>query len=141
MAVNQRYKYLRDYTALLPDFANEYLLEYYSGESVNTQIGYAIDIRIFFTYLKLEVLKGIGDIRDIKVSDINSLRVTDLIHFKSYLREYEQESVSVTGKQIIRTYRNSAYGINRKMSAVRGLSGWLGRKCFSASLCAFRLAV
>lgn len=121
MAVNRKFSYLREYTDQLPDFVTEYLIEYYTGESVNTQIGYAIDIRVFFNYLKLEVLKGIKDIKDITVKDINNLKVTDLIRFKSYLREYEQETHTVTGKIIKRIYRNSAYGINRKMSAVRGM--------------------
>lgn len=121
MALNKKYSYLKDYTSQLPDFVSEYIIEYYTGESVNTQIGYAIDIRIFFNYLKTEVLDGIDSLRDITIKHIDSLRVTDLMHFKTYLKEYSQESHTVTGKPITRIYRNSAYGINRKMSAVRGL--------------------
>ncbi len=121
MTLNRKYGYLREYTDQLPDFVNEYIIEYYTGESINTQIGYAIDIKIFLNYLKLEILDNVEDIKNITVSDIDGLRVTDLIHFKSYLKEYSQESVTATGKPITRVYRNSAYGINRKMSAVRGL--------------------
>jgi len=121
MALNRKFSYLREYTDQLPDFVTEYLIEYYTGESVNTQIGYAIDIRVFFNYLKSEVLTKIDDIKNITIKDIDNLKVTDLIRFKSYLREYEQETHTVTGKIIKRTYRNSAYGINRKMSAVRGM--------------------
>lgn len=121
MALNRKFSYLREYTEQLPDFVTEYLIEYYTGESVNTQIGYAIDIRVFFNYLKAEVLKKVDDIKNITIKDIDNLKVTDLIRFKSYLREYEQETHTVTGKIIKRTYRNSAYGINRKMSAVRGM--------------------
>ncbi len=121
MALNRKFSYLREYTDQLPDFVTEYLIEYYTGESVNTQIGYAIDIRVFFNYLKSEVLTKVDDIKNITIKDIDNLKVTDLIRFKSYLREYEQETHTVTGKVIKRTYRNSAYGINRKMSAVRGM--------------------
>ena len=121
MALNRKFSYLREYTDQLPDFVTEYLIEYYTGESINTQIGYAIDIRVFFNYLKSEVLTNIRNIKDITVKDIDNLKVTDLIRFKSYLREYEQETHTVTGKVIKRTYKNSAYGINRKMSAVRGM--------------------
>ncbi len=121
MALNNKFSYLREYTSQLPDFVTEYLIEYYTGESINTQIGYAIDIRVFFNYLKNEVLEGIDDIKQISVKDINNLKVTDLIRFKSYLREYEQETHTVSGKVIKRVYKNSAYGINRKMSAVRGM--------------------
>lgn len=121
MAINRKYTYLKEYTKQLPDFVSEYIIEYYTGESINTQIGYAIDIRIFFNYLKEEVLTDIEDIAKITVRNIDSLRVTDLIRFKSYLKEYSQQSHTATGKPITRVYRNSAYGINRKMSAVRGL--------------------
>lgn len=121
MALNRKYSYLREYTNQLPDFVSEYIIEYYTGESINTQIGYAIDIRVFFNYLKSEVLDGIDDLKSITVSHIDSLKVADLIRFKSYLKEYEQESHTVTGKRVMRVYKNSAYGINRKMSAVRGL--------------------
>lgn len=121
MALNRKFSYLREYTDQLPDFVTEYLIEYYTGESINTQIGYAIDIRVFFNYLKSEVLTNVDDIKNITIKDIDKLKVTDLIRFKSYLREYEQETHTVTGKLIKRTYRNSAYGINRKMSAVRGM--------------------
>ena len=121
MALNRKYSYLKEYTIQMPDFVSEYIIEYYSGESINTQIGYAIDVRVFLNYLKLEVLDGVDNIQDITVGDINSLRVTDLIRFKQYLREYSQDSYTPTGKCVRRVYKNSAYGINRKMSAVRGM--------------------
>ena len=38
MALNRKFSYLREYTDQLPDFVTEYLIEYYTGESVNTQI-------------------------------------------------------------------------------------------------------
>ncbi len=121
MALNKKYSYLKEYTVQMPDFVTEYIIEYYNGESINTQIGYSIDIRVFLNYLKAEVFDHIENIKDITIADINRIKVTDLIKFKSYLKEYSQESYTVTGKPIIRVYRNSPYGINRKMSAVRGL--------------------
>ena len=121
MAVNRKHGYLKAYTECMPGFVSEYIIEYYSGESINTQIGYAIDIRVFFNYLITEVFTDKADISEITVKDIDSLRVSDLIHFKAYLKEYEQETVTPTGKHVIRVYKNSPYGINRKMSAVRGL--------------------
>ena len=121
MPPNRKYSYLKEYTNQLPDFVSEYIIEYYTGESINTQIGYLIDIRVFFNYLISEVFTEIPDIKDVTVSDIDRLKVTDLIRFKSYLREYEQLTHSVTGKIIKRVYKNSAYGVNRKMSGVRGL--------------------
>lgn len=121
MEDRKKYGYLRDYTRELPDFVTDYIIEYYNGESINTQIGYTIDIRVFLTYLQKEVFTEVESLRDFTVSHMNSLRVTSLISFKSYLKEYETESVTVSGKRIRRICRNSAFGINRKLSAVRGL--------------------
>ena len=47
----------------MPDFVTEYIIEYYTGESINTQIGYAIDIRVFLNYLKAEVFDNIENIK------------------------------------------------------------------------------
>ena len=119
--LNRKFSYLREYTNEMPRFVTEYIIEYYNGESINTQIGYAIDIRVFLNYLRLAVFPEVDDIKNFKISHINSITVSDLISFKSYLKEYEQVSISPSGKPIKRIYRNSAFGINRKMSAVRGL--------------------
>lgn len=112
---------LKSYLKELPDFVSEYIIEYYSGESINTQIGYSLDIRVFLNYLCGEVLNDGRKPGNIKISDIDGLAVTDLIHFKNYLKEYTVDILSVSGKPIRRVYKNSAYGINRKLSAVRGL--------------------
>ncbi|MBE7044297.1 MAG: hypothetical protein E7397_02110 [Ruminococcaceae bacterium] len=117
----QKLHILKNYTNELPEFAYSYIVEYYNGESINTQIGYCIDLKVFFHYLKTEVFGNIADINELTTKDIDKVTVSDLIHFKNYLKEYTVESVSVTGKPISRTYRNSAYGVNRKLSAVRGM--------------------
>ncbi len=123
--INRKFSYLREYTHEMPRFVTEYIIEYYNGESINTQVGYAIDIRVFLNYLRLAVFPEKESIKDFTVSDINALCVSDLISFKNYLKEYEADSVSPSGKPIKRIYRNSAFGINRKMSAVRGLFVYL----------------
>ncbi len=121
MPTNKKFSYLREYTREMPRFVTEYIIEYYNGESINTQIGYAIDIRVFLNYLRLAVFPEVSVIKDFKVSHINDLTVSDLISFKAYLKEYEVESISPSGKPVKRVYKNSSFGINRKMSAVRGL--------------------
>ena len=114
-------KNLRSYLRELPEFVSSYILEYYSGESINTQIGYAIDIRVFFNYLCDEIFSGNKATEKITCRDIEKVTVSDLIHFKSYLKEYTVDSVSPAGRAYKRVCRNSSYGINRKLSAVRGL--------------------
>ena len=42
----------------LPDFAFDYIEMAYDGESVNTQIGYSIDIKTFLEYLKNASILG-----------------------------------------------------------------------------------
>ncbi len=123
--LNRKFSYLREYTGEMPRFVTEYLIEYYNGESINTQIGYAIDIRVFLNYLKLAVFPEVSDIKNFKISHIESISVSDLISFKAYLKEYEAEVTLPSGKTATRVYRNSAFGINRKMSAVRGLFVYL----------------
>ncbi len=123
--LNRKYTYLREYTREMPRFVTEYLIEYYDGESINTQVGYAIDIRIFLNYLIQTAFPELKDIKHIRVSHINKVNVSDLISFRNYLKEYEAVTVSPSGKPITRVYRNSPFGINRKMSAVRGLFVYL----------------
>ena len=45
--------YLRQRLSELPDFVFTYIQSYYDGESVNTQIAYSIDIKVFLTFLQL----------------------------------------------------------------------------------------
>ena len=65
MAVNRKHGYLKAYTECMPAFVSEYIIEYYSGESINTQIGYAIDIRVFFNYLITQVFTGKAGISEL----------------------------------------------------------------------------
>lgn len=123
--LNRKFSYLREYTREMPRFVTEYIIEYYNGESINTQVGYAIDIRVFLNYLRLAVFPEKEALSDFTTADINSLCVSDLISFKSYLKEYETESLSPSGRPVKRIHRNSAFGINRKLSAVRGLFVYL----------------
>ena len=116
-----KYTHLQDFLAGLPDFVFEYIQMYYSGESINTQLGYSIDIKIFLDYLKKFKFKNISSIEVFTTDDLEKVRAEDIIRFKAYLKEYESEYVTPDGKTVKRIRRNSNYGINRKLSAVRGL--------------------
>lgn len=113
--------YLSNYLNELPDFVFTYIEEYYTGESINTQLGYSIDVRIFLNYLRQFKFKNIKKNEDFTPADMEKVTPSDLIRFKAYLREYEIEYLSPAGRPVKRTCRNSPYGINRKLSAVRGL--------------------
>ena len=105
----------------LPDFAFDYIEMAYDGESVNTQIGYSIDIKTFLEYLKKYKFKAIGEIDEITPEMLNEVTLRDLNGFKAYLQEYENEYTTATGKKVKRVRRNNEYGINRKLSGIRGL--------------------
>ena len=113
--------YLTNYLSELPDFVFTYIEEYYTGESVNTQLGYSLDVRIFLNYLRQFKFRNIQKNEDFTPQDMEKVTPSDLIRFKAYLREYETEYLSPAGKPVKRICKNSAYGINRKLSAVRGL--------------------
>ena len=114
-------RYLNNYLSEMPDFVFDYIEEYYNGESINTQLGYSIDVRIFLNYLRQYKFRNIKKNEDFVASDMENVTPSDLIRFKAYLREYEIEYMSPSGKPVKRLCKNSAYGINRKLSAVRGM--------------------
>lgn len=105
----------------LPDYVFDYIQVAYDGESINTQIGYSIDIKTFLEYLKRFKFRNTDSIEDITTDMLNEVTLRDLNGFKAYLQEYESEYVSVTGKTVKRIRRNTEHGINRKLSGIRGL--------------------
>ncbi|MDD6763602.1 MAG: tyrosine-type recombinase/integrase [Clostridiales bacterium] len=105
----------------LPDFVFEYIEVAYDGESVNTQLGYSIDIKTFLEYLRLFKFRDLESIESFTPEMLNEVTLRDLNGFKAYLQEYETEYISVSGKKIKRIRRNNEHGINRKLSGVRGL--------------------
>lgn len=113
--------YLANYLSELPDFVFSYIEEYYNGESINTQLGYSLDVRTFLNYLREFKYKDVQKNEDFTLNHIEKVTPSDLIRFKAYLREYETSYISPAGRLIKKTCRNSPYGINRKLSAVRGL--------------------
>mgnify|MGYP005759563225 FL=1 len=120
-----KYTNLSNFLSQLPDFVFDYIELAYNGESVNTQIGYSIDIKIFLQYLKKFKFPEIENLEDFTIEHMEQINLHDLTAFQAYLREYETDTVSIDGKHIKRIRRNSAYGINRKMSGVRGLFSYL----------------
>ena len=109
----------------LPDFVFDYIEIAYSGESINTQIGYSIDIKTFLEYLQKFRFKSIEHLEDFTVKDMEQVTLRDLNGFTAYLKEYETDTVTIDGRHVKRIRRNSAYGINRKLSGIRGLFSYL----------------
>lgn len=116
---------LMNFLSNLPDFVFDYIEIAYSGESINTQIGYSIDIKTFLEYLQKFRFKSIEHLEDFTVKDMEQVTLRDLNGFTAYLKEYETDTVTIDGKHVKRIRRNSAYGINRKLSGIRGLFSYL----------------
>ena len=116
---------LMNFLSNLPDFVFDYIELAYNGESINTQIGYSIDIKTFLEYLQKFKFKDIENLEDFTVSHLEQVTLRDLNAFTSYLKEYETDTVTIDGKHVKRIRRNSEHGINRKLSGIRGLFSYL----------------
>lgn len=116
---------LRDYLSELPDFVFRFIDYYYDGDSVNTQLAFALDIKIFLNFLCVTKKFPYDSIEDFTENDMEQISVDDLLEYKSYLRQYTLTYIDADGKSYERTHRNSAYGINRKMSSLRSLFSYL----------------
>ncbi|MCI8980011.1 MAG: hypothetical protein HFE52_05015, partial [Clostridia bacterium] len=55
---------LMNFLSNLPDFVFDYIELAYNGESINTQIGYSIDIKTFLEYLQKFKFKDIENLED-----------------------------------------------------------------------------
>lgn len=116
---------LMNFLSNMPDFVFDYIEIAYNGDSINTQIGYSIDIRIFLEYLQKFKFRDVENTEDITVKHLEQVTLRDLNAFTAYLKEYETDTISIDGKHIKRIRRNSEYGINRKLSGIRGLFSYL----------------
>ena len=116
---------LAQFLSQLPDFVFDYIEVAYRGESVNTQLGYSIDIKVFFNFLRETKFTELESNADITIDHIESLTIRDLNAFILYLKEYETECISPSGTVYTRVHHNDASGINRKLSGIRGLFSYL----------------
>lgn len=116
---------LHNFLTKLPDFVFDYIEISYPGESINTQIGYSIDIKVFLEYLQKFKFRDVKNTEDFTAEHMEQVTLRDLNGFQAYLREYESEIVTISGKHIKCTRTNSPFGINRKLSGVRGLFVYL----------------
>ena len=109
---------LMNFLSNLPDFVFDYIEMAYNGESINTQIGYSIDIKIFFEFLQKFKFREVKNTTDFTVEHIDKVTLSDLNRFTAYLKEYETDTITIDGKHVKRIRRNSPTGINRKLSGI-----------------------
>lgn len=109
----------------LPEFVYDHIETAYTGESVNTQVGYCIDIKTFLEFLQKTKFPEVENLADFTYAQLEKVNIRDLTAYRGYLAEYETQYMSATGKVVKVTRRNSAFGINRKLSGIRGLFSYL----------------
>ena len=116
---------LRNYLSELPDFVFRFIDYYYDGESVNTQLAFALDIKIFLNFLIVTKKFPYDSLEEFSENDMEQISVDDLLEYKSYLKQYTLTYTDADGQPYSRTHRNSSFGINRKMSSLRSLFSYL----------------
>lgn len=116
---------LRSYLSELPDFVFRFIDYYYDGESINTQLAFALDIRVFLHFLTETKRFCYTSYEQFKDTDMNKITTDDLLEYKSYLKQYTLTYTNADGEIYTRTHRNSSFGINRKLSSIRSLFSYL----------------
>lgn len=102
---------LREVIATLPGFCKQFFRGIENNTSSKTRLGYALDLRIFFEFLKEtnSSLKS-TDITKIPLSILDSLTREDIEEYMEYLSYYQKE-----GKE----YTNDERGKARKLASLR----------------------
>lgn len=104
----------------LPFFVNEFFLGVENNTTPLTRLGYAADLKIFFTFLVNEIPEFMNKkITEVTIDDLDKLTATHLEVFLNYLNIYK-----LNGK----TYTNSAKTKARKLSTIRSFLKYFFKK-------------
>lgn len=118
-------KQLKEVYKDLPDFCKEFFVGISQTTSTRTRLGYAYDLKLFFTFL-CEEKKEFQDkyILDITLSDLEEIKSTFIEEFLNYVSFYSKENKS---GEIV-NYTNSANAKSRKLAAIRRLFKYFQKK-------------
>ena len=110
---------LRTILAELPPYVQDFCRGRQTTLSMQTQIAYCYDLKIFFQFLQTAnpELKS-SSIRNISLEVLERLQPTDIEEFQNYLKVYLSQN---SGESIT----NGEIGISRKLSALRSLYDYL----------------
>ena len=104
----------------LPDFVFDFVRKYYDGDSINTQIAYATDIRTYLRFLqKQPQFSKIVKIEDFTPEHLESVDLNMMLDYKVYLERYETTYRTSIGKIRTVVLTNSRKGIVRKLCTLR----------------------
>lgn len=111
----------------LPPFLSEFFTGTAQTASAKTRLGYAYDLRIFFTYLREEhpTLGGIAA-KDFTIEDLQKVTVSDIEEFLEYLTFYLRHDTQDPTEEVKR--KNGEKGKSRKLAAVRRMFRYFYKK-------------
>ncbi len=116
---------LRELLRELPPFLAEYFRGMDDQVSARTRTGYAIDLKIFFTYLSEECPTLIGKaLREFTLADLANTSAEDIEGFMEYLTYYIRRDEDGEGSVL----QNEARGKSRKLAAVRTMYRYFYKK-------------
>lgn len=108
---------LRDLLEKLPPYVFDFFRGIEHTSSINTRLGYAYDLRIFFDYLLSHILheEGLSSISEISLKHLEVLSPRDIEKYLEYLSYYEKP---LDNDQAI-AYQNGQKGKARKLAALK----------------------
>ncbi|MBQ9624809.1 MAG: tyrosine-type recombinase/integrase [Clostridia bacterium] len=112
---------LRELCRSLPECAFEFFRGIENRTSALTRVGYARDLKLFFTYLTENIGRFMDkEIVDFTIKDLSTVTPTEIEMFLEYLSFYKDEN----GKKCV----NSASGKNRKLACLRSFYKYFFKK-------------
>lgn len=111
---------LRELQNELPKFLRDYFRGIENSTAPRTQIGYAIDLRTFFEFVKdnNSTYRDV-DMHDIGIDILSQLNAQDIEEYLDYLKYYVKNG---------HEYTNDERAIKRKLSALRSMYNYFHKK-------------
>lgn len=111
---------LRELQNELPKFLRDYFRGIGNSTAPRTQIGYAIDLRTFFEFVKdnNSTYRDV-DMHDIGIDILSQLNAQDIEEYLDYLKYYVKNG---------HEYTNDEHAIKRKLSALRSMYNYFHKK-------------
>lgn len=111
---------LRELQNELPKFLRDYFRGIENSTAPRTQIGYAIDLRTFFEFVKdnNSTYRDV-DMHDIGIDILSQLNAQDIEEYLDYLKYYVKND---------HEYTNDERAIKRKLSALRSMYNYFHKK-------------
>lgn len=113
-------KKTKEILSTLPYFCNEFFRGIENQTSALTRLGYAQDLKTFFSFLTMEIEDFINkNVKDITLEDLSKLNVTHIEIYLDYLSSYYNNEKSLT---------NGERGKARKLAVIKSFLKYFYKK-------------